>query len=202
MPPDLRWLGPDENDWGVPVLDCRALAWTVVSTTGDPQVAQRFGASRTSDGREVRGLRLPSADAGACSLRYPPLRVWHDGPLFRAPTMEDKWDCLLFDDVLTITRSWTGDVGYQCHASGPIEPDQEWAIDRVLVARREPEIAVDLSYAVREVDFIVKAHLLGRLVPHPIPPGLTNDAEQIAVASFSLHGRRGCFATFADTLPL
>jgi hypothetical protein len=165
-------------------------------------VAQRFGVSRTSDGSEVRGLSVAIAVTAACSLRYPPLPTWRDGPLFRAPQMEDKWDCLLFDDVLTITRSWTGVVVYQCHVSGPIGPDDDWGVDSIQVAEGAPAEATDIGLAVREVDFIVKAHLLGRVVPHPIPPDLGDDAERIALASFSLHGRRGCFAPFADTLPL
>ena len=75
-------------------------------------------------------------------------------------------------------------------------------IDTVRVASRGPDALLDPQYHIGEMDFIVKSHLLGRLVPHPIPPGMGQDPEQIALASFSPHGRRGCFATYADTLAL
>ena len=57
----------------------------------------------------------------------------------------------------------------------------------------------DAALAVREVDFLVKAHLYGRQTPHPLPRDLPEEKRVIALYSFSKHGRRACFATYEDT---
>ena len=67
-----------------------------------------------------------------------------------------------------------------------------WAAPPVGADTRPP-------FAVKQVDFLVKSHVLDRWCPHPIPPGLGTDAEAIAQDAWLTHGRRGLFATDADT---
>jgi hypothetical protein len=54
-------------------------------------------------------------------------------------------------------------------------------------------------YAVRAVDSLIKSHVFGLVVPHPLPPNLALEPAQIVLYSFSLFGRRCAYASFGDT---
>ena len=54
--------------------------------------------------------------------------------------------------------------------------------------------------AVREVDYLIKSHILRRTVPHPLPSTVQKDPNTVALFSFSQYGNICCFGTFADTL--
>jgi hypothetical protein len=56
--------------------------------------------------------------------------------------------------------------------------------------------------AVRQVDYLLKSHLFGRVTPHPLPAGFPVEPRSIALYSFGAYGRRCAFATFADTVAI
>jgi len=182
------------NPFGVDLWDCRSFTHGTLSTTKSVEIAQRFAELRRSEGDEVRGHSPFDARLVSCDLEYPVVAPPSDGPLFKATAMEDKWDIYLLEDSLYFVRSWTGELDYVARVAFR---ETGIHLSRVAVSGHQ-----DSALACRVVDFLVKSHLLGREVPHPLPADLPPTAEQVALFSFHQFGRRCSFGTYADTLPL
>lgn len=191
----VRWLEADESPFGIRVLDCRPFSRSMISTTKDPGIANRFVQLRASDGREHVGKRPKDAIEAACALAYPAPDGTRDGPRFKADQMEDKWDVYLYEGVLYFARSWGGELIFT--ATTELRDGQ---LHLTSVAANPNPADGNPEIAVRVVDYLVKSHVLGREVPHPLPPSLNPDPQAIAVFSFGSYGRRASFATFEDTL--
>jgi hypothetical protein len=88
--PPVKWLRPNENPFGVDVLDCRSYATSMLSTTKDLQVANQYGALRTSSGEQFRGRSPQGTRKVVCELTYSLRRVPSDGPVFKSAAMEDN----------------------------------------------------------------------------------------------------------------
>lgn len=192
----LTWLEPHSSRFGVRCLDCRPFSQSMFSTTDDPKIAARFSALRASDGREHAGMSPSSAVVVEATLTYRYEGESQDGPVFVAEVMEDKWDIYLYDGYLYFTRSWTGELVFKARVE--FTPGCA-TVSLVEVANHAAE---DKAFALRQVDFLIKSHIMGREVPHPLPPDMPEQIETIALYSFSSYGRRAAFATYGDTTSL
>jgi hypothetical protein len=199
--PQVVWLAPEQNPFGVRVLDCRGFSNEMIALSGDPGVAESFLALRRSTGANHRGTSPPNPQRIAFPLTYPLSDEFakvcdvDDGPVFLAETMEDKWDIYLHDGWFYFARSWTGNLVFR---AGVIFTEDQM---EVCPMEMEGSYSDDPEFGLRVVDFIIKSHLLAMQVPHPLPPGFPDDATRIAAYSFSHYGRRAAYATYADTLP-
>jgi hypothetical protein len=183
----LVWLEPHENPFGVRVLDCRPIAETFLSASEDAASIRFFGSPEARSGEQFRGQRPEAAVRVACALVYPLAVPLPEGPVFLAGAMEEKWNVYHFAGVLYFARSWTGHLQY----TTTLAPSASEL--RVVEVEAWPgNVLGDDSVAVRQVDFLIRSHLLGQAVPHPAPPLPTK--KGIAVWSFSQYGRRGLFA--------
>jgi hypothetical protein len=190
----LLWIEASESPFGIRVLDCRSVAYNMVSTTGDPKVAAKFTELRNSTGRHLRGS-LPLQPLHADSfLKYPALGRVDGTHLFAAQVMEDKWDIFLLDGYLYFARSWTGDLIFRAK----VNPSDSGIIISSIDANTQT-VKGDRSLAIRQVDFLFKSHLLRQEVPHPLPGNFPADPQQIAAYSFHWFGRWGSYATYEDT---
>ena len=189
----LAWLDGERSPFAVPVLDCRDFCRTMVSVTTDPERAARFVKLRGSTGEEHRGHTPANAMCIASLLSYPMPGRPPDGPLFRAEEMEDKWDIFLFDQWFYFARSWTGELVFRAEV--------RFTGTQAIVSNVEADakLASSGDLAVRQVDFLIKSHLLGEELPHPLPPDLPDDPLQIAAYSLSWYGRHAAYATYTDT---
>lgn len=192
-----RWLAAADSPFGVEVLDCSAFAAGMISTTGAPGIAERFLELRDDDGSRLRGADPRDAQSLPADLTYHLPAPWRPGPLFRAPVMEVKWDISLHNDTLYLTRSWTGSLEFRARLN--LQADRA-SLSSVLAAGNWADQGAD--YAVAVVDFVVRSHVLGLRVPHPLPPGTEDDSQQLALASFSLYGRLGRYGVRGDTARL
>ena len=190
----LTWLEPDQNPFGVRVLDCRPIATTFFSASQDPAIATRFGQMRQSTGEEHRGRQPPDPLVVPCNLSYPFNGESRDGPLFKAQQMEDKWDIYLYDGYLSFARSWTGELVFRAKTEFR-EPN---AVITTIEANGT-RLMNDPIHAVRSVDFLVKTHLYQKEVPHPLPQGIPPTNQFLAVYSFNEFGRWAFYASFEDT---
>lgn len=194
---EVRWVPASENPWGVDVLDCTSVASSMVATTSSAEVARRFAALRGSFGDEHRGRRPEEAVTLACELSYPHRGETRDGPLHRAVEMEDKWDVFLFEGFLYFARSWTGELCHRAAITFHAEEARVTAVDtRRSLAARDP------AFPIAEVDFLIRSHLYGLVLPHPLPSEAAHDPRELVLYSFSRYGRRGMFGAFADTTRL
>lgn len=193
----LAWIEADESPFNVRMLDCRGFSRSMLATTRDPEIATRFLALRNSAGEQHRGKSPSDALRIDCNLRYRYQGEVRDSRLFGAEEMEDKWDIYLSDGFLYFARSWTGELVYR---AGIEFTGREACVS--MIEANSGMAGAEGSYAVRSVDFLIKSHLLGDEVPHPLPPHHPDDPQQIALFSFSQYGRRASFATFEDTTKL
>ena len=195
----LEWIEAQDtrNPFKMRILDCRPIVSTYTSTTQDPAVAMHF-AQRDRRGATYRGQTTERSLTINCDLTYPlPDEGLPEGPLFLAAEMEDKWDVFYFDEQLYFVRSWTGHLT----ALGWLRLGADiFTLERI--ETNAQAVQDDRNFAIRQVDFLIKSHVLNLRVPHPIFPQMGNDPQQIALSAFSLYGRRGQFASFEDTTRL
>src|SRR5262245_24490526 len=187
---EFKWydVGPD-NPFGLRVLDCRPLSWSMVSTTADLKVAESFDRLRGSDGRDLIERAIPKPVRVPTSLRFPHNGEPLDGIVFKAREMEDMWDIYIYDSVFLFARSWTGDLVYRARATvGSKEID----ITEIECSAEQQGLAA------ADVFFLLASHAMGRVLPHRVPCEPTESPFTIALLSFSLFGRYGCYAAFDD----
>jgi hypothetical protein len=115
-----------------------------------------------------------------------------DGPIFKSPSMEVKWDIYLFSDQMFFCRSWTGDLVYR--ATVKVEPS-ELRVLNVETTQQESSKMV-----VRVTDFLVKSHVLGAVALHPLGEELGRNAEKLAAYSFGYYGCMGRYGTLEETI--
>ncbi|MBI4542843.1 MAG: hypothetical protein HY705_07425 [Gemmatimonadetes bacterium] len=171
--------------------DCSAFTQSMFSTTANPQLAASFTALRASAGVEYRTQEVPDAQARDCDLQYACNGEFEDGAVFKAQEMEDKWDIYLYRPYLFFARSWSGQLTYRATVA--------FEQGHVRVSRVECPAAEEPEFARRVVDYLIRSHLLGFQVPHPLPADLPAEPEKIAATSFSLFGRRCLYGSYADT---
>lgn len=194
--PEVRWLGKDDprNPFTVDGYDCLAFVRSMLSTTKDQDIAARFVALRSSVGSNHAGQMPAGATAIGHRLVYPGGGI-ADGALFKAQQMEQKWDIYLYGDSLYFCRSWTDTLVFRAKFSTTADSlavETIWAdVDAIEGGRDQ---------AVRQVDYLIKNHLLRRAVPHPLPETLPKDPNTVGLYSFNLYGNKCCFGTYADTL--
>jgi hypothetical protein len=194
MSEKVEWIASDQNRWGLRVLDCRRFVAGLEATTSDLNTAMTFARNRHLDGRDLTYSHPSQGRSVLCGLRYQIREKPHQGALFVAQTMEDKWDIFCNGDSLYFCRSWTGSLVLLAHV--------EFTRDLIV---REIEYDGTVSIyddvlAMRHVDFLVRTYLLGEEVPAPLPAAPGSSMEQICLLAFNLFGRRATFATFDDTL--
>ena len=191
--PPLVWLPPEQNSFGVRVLDCRDFCKFMKNANCDPGVSQRFAELRRSSGEEHRGRSPQSPRQLPCKLCYRLRGGLRHGSAFRAKSMEDKWDIFFFENALYFARSWTGELAFRAQVR--IVPG-ELSVNSIEAGA---DGMADEVHAIQHVDFLIKCHLLRLEVPHPLPESLPDDPFRIAVYSFRQYGRWAAFATYADT---
>ena len=187
-----RWLAPSENPWGLPVLDCSQNACSMMSTTSDVEIAMAYTRLRNATGEELRRAVYNPTQSTPCNLTYNAAIQIPDGPVFKSQVMEEKWDIYLYDDHLYFCRSWGGQLFYRVtlHCESPPL--------RVLLVESSHETHEKVS--LRDVDFLIKSHVLAAKALHPLPRGMDRDTQKLALDSFSAYGRMGLYGTFEETI--
>jgi hypothetical protein len=195
---EVHWIPAGDSPFGVEVLDCRSLALKTFSVAQDQKIAERYTHLRFSTGVEYRGRTPEDSKTCACDLRYALKEQPRDGPVFKSEVMEDKWDIYLYEGHLYFTRSWTADLAYK--AAIAFRNDE---VNVLSVEARGDLVEGDPSYSVAVVDYLIRSHLYGLPVPHPLPKSVRQeDARWLATYSVVHYGRHALYGTFADTLHL
>jgi hypothetical protein len=186
----FKWyeLGP-ENPFPVRILDVRSLTGTVVATTRDRNIAEKYLAMRQSDGRDLIPISIPDSIWIPASLKFQHNGAPLEGLVFKADSMDVKWDIYIYDGCLLFARSWTGELKYR--AKIRIEPDAV-----VITEIQCPQS--DARIAPAHIFFLIGTHVMRRVLPHQLPADSSRDPHDMATLSFSLFGNRACYATFED----
>jgi hypothetical protein len=196
---DFRWYEPGgENLFNKKVLDVRSLTWTMCAVTGDSAVAQRFNELRSSDGKHLLDKHMENPVTYECALVYPYSGEAPSGPVFKAGSMEEKWDIYVYDSIFYFARSWTGYPVFKAYAD---ISDTAISIRRIDLNAPVAE-APALERAVQDVHFLMLSHVFNRVCPHHIPPDVPDDPRLIAIYSFKIFGNKACYATRDGMLDL
>lgn len=177
----------EENPFNKRIIDIRSFTQTMISTSSQQDVAEKYSALRRSLGKEYRGASIPHSKSVSANLKYPHDGAAVEGIVFKADAMEVKWDIYVYDDVFYFTRSWTGNLGYKVTAR--INAD---SIELLTIECSSDE---DDLIVINNVHFLIMAHVLGKVYPHMIPKELESEND-IALYSFSMFGKKACYATY------
>ncbi|KYC45444.1 MAG: hypothetical protein APG12_00139 [Candidatus Methanofastidiosum methylothiophilum] len=189
-----RWLAPDETPFEARLFDTREYALHMISNTADKNILGKYIQMQSSDGKEYVTNNFKDGIRIKCNLDFPfPETDLPEGILFRSEMMEEKWNIYKYEGQIYIVRSWTGELKYVT--------DYEKTEDGFLIK----EIAMDkevfkedmISFYVNEVHFLLISHVMGYLIPHPLPYDLEDDPDSILKFSFSEFGNRGYFGYFS-----
>ncbi len=189
-PPAVRWLGPDENPWRVPVLDVRPVTLGMLSTSEHQQCAVNAMSFAQDDGTGFIGAEPPVARQSAVELKFRIDRTLADGALFVPTEMEHKWALYFHGGKIICIRSWTRQVVAVADTRITANLLEITAIRGALVADDgEPQ------FAARVLDFLIQSHALDVLYPAPLPAGIESDPSLAAFWCMSCFGNRAHFAT-------
>lgn len=177
------WIAPEDNPWGVRLLDLRPWTRGWIATSSDPDCALTLTQMMHEDGQRLADAPLPGPLRPA-HLRYPlDGDVLLDGPLFNPREMEHKWAVYHYGGRILCLRSWTAAVTLVAETH---DEDRHLVIDAV--AGDEPPGGLD---------FLLRTHALEE---RWVLPMLSDEPETCARAAFSCYGSLAEFAT-PDPLP-
>lgn len=196
-PAEVRWLAADDpdNEFGIEGYCCGAYVGSRISMTSDPGVSQSFVDGRTSTGAEHTGRLPDDAVALDCTMTFEIDRPLNEGVVFRASEMEDKWDIFHWGDRLVFCRSWTGKLTFVAEVR---QDGSSLAVHRVWAASGMADD--DINLPVRQVDYLIRSHVLGRTAPHPLPASFPREPHGVGDYSFAVFGRNCSFGSFGETV--
>jgi hypothetical protein len=189
----LPWVAANDprNPFRVEVLDCRAMASTMMCWTTERSIAESFNALRRSDGRQFIDQLPANPLEGAANISFPYNGQHNDGPITRGQQMEDKWDYTIYGDRAYLTSSWTGEVLHVlvCEFGAT-------AVRIPKIISNSAYVLNDPEFAIAEVQFLLLT-LLGKMVlPFPVAPDVPRIPARVGLNGFSRYGRAAQFATF------
>jgi hypothetical protein len=164
----------------------------MISTTSNAEIANTYTRLRSSTGEELRSQVFNPALSIPCNLTYNVAKHIPDGPVFKSQVMEEKWYIYMYDDHLYFCRSWGGELFYR------VTLQRERSALRVLLVEAGHKTAEKIT--LRDVDFLIKSHVLSAKALHPLPQELGRDTQKLALFSFSAYGRLGLYGTFDETI--
>jgi hypothetical protein len=187
---NFKWyeIGPD-NPFNKRILDIRSFTLNMIATTSSREVAEKYDKLRSSMGDEYIGMRVNDSIVSHVNLVYPHNGTVLEGVVFKADSMDCKWDIYAYNDYFYFVRSWTGDLTFKAHF--------KITSDSLIVDAIEHAKADEIKDTINDVHFLLISHAMGRPFPHKVPDGITNEKE-VAMWSFSFFGNRACYACFDD----
>jgi hypothetical protein len=193
----------EENPYNAAILDIRGLTLKMIATTQNKAVAESFSASRLGDGTQFESIQIDNATKYKSKLVYPHKGITLHGPIFKATSMEVKWDIYAYDGWLYFVKSWTSELIYKVHFIKGVDTfilDEiiTASIDKIATTAEEKE-----TLAAQNVHSIMQTHLMGCVYPYKIPEMMRNVPEKnIALHMFAQFGNKATIATFANVLDL
>jgi hypothetical protein len=191
----FKWyeLG-DENPFNKHILDIRSLTQNTLSFTRDKFVAELFNKQRQGIGQELIGFKMDGSQMLDVNLEYPHNGSKIEGAAYKAKCMEDKWDIYGWNDIIYLTRSWTGAVVYKAFINVSDTNFSVYKIEYVPTEHKQDELL-----AINNVHFLIKTLAFGVVYPHMVPISLSTDKD-IALYSFNQFGHNCWYASFDEIL--
>lgn len=188
---NFEWheVGAEGNPFNKKILDVRSFTWKIVATTQDKNIAESYGRLRHSNGKEYIGTHVENSQISEISLEYPHNGEHLEGVVFKADSMDVKWDIYIYENIFYFTRSWTGELTYKAYCK--ILPD------KIIIEKIEYPNDISINLAKSNIHFLLKTHAMGQVLPHQVSNDMETNME-IALYSFQQFGNKGCYACFDD----
>jgi hypothetical protein len=185
----------DDNPFNKRILDIRSFTQHYLSFTEDKHVAELFNKQRQSIGKELINTKMPLSETINVNLVYPHNGSKIEGTAYKAKCMEDKWDIYGWNNIIYLTRSWTGEVVYKAFIT---VTDTAFEIYKIEHNPQEYQYS-DESIVINNVHFLIMTLAFGTIYPHKVPAALISH-EEIALYSFSQFGHNCWYATSDDII--
>ena len=164
--PDVSWLTPAQNSWGVPVIDARPVTLTMSAWSEDQKCAENFLSFRKEDGTKFIGEKPQVDRTIEASLRFPVDQKLVDGVLFNPSEMEHKWAIFYHRRQIICVRSWLRRVMVVATVDEKADHIEISSIRGMFSSEDEEQ-----TFTIRVLDYLLRTHALTMIYPAPIPPG-------------------------------
>lgn len=188
--PDIAWIEPGDNPWGVRLLDVRPVTQGLLSTSSDPECAANALSYGDEDGNGFASLTPNSNRTTTLGLRYSIELPFAAGALFRPSTMEHKWAIFHWDSKILFVRSWTRELYAVANLTAQGAEIELTEIRGDLITENEDE-----QFKKRVVDYILRSHALQQVYPAPMPRELAENPMEAALWCFSCFGNLALIST-------
>ncbi len=187
---DFRWYGIEpENPFNKKMLDIRSYTGTMLALTSEKEVAEKYNELRYSNGEYLIKTNIENKKTSDFNLTLPHNGETLHGNVFRADSMDCKWDIYSFENAFFFSKSWSGELVYK--AKFKLTPTS------IQIYQIEHPADVDKKTAANDIHYLIKTHALDQPIPHNIPEYLKTDID-IAYWSFIKFGNRAYYATYED----
>ena len=187
--PELKWISPAENPWGVRLLDLRPVTLGMISTSSDPECAANALSYGHEDGSSFVGMQPNSERTVDVGLRYRIEQPFGEGALFTPGCMEHKWAIFYRAGKILFVRSWTREL--YAAADVKISGDE---LEIIQIQGDLVEKDEDAGYKKRVLDYMIRSHALDLVYPVPLTSG-DEPPSYTAMWCFQGFGNRALFAT-------
>ncbi len=193
-----KWFGAGDNPYGVEILDISDFTKNAVATQYNESVVESFNDSRSDDGEKYKTALIANSETYKANIIY---QSMGQGALYKAESMEVKWDIYAYDSWLYFVKSWTGELAYKAHF---VKKKDRLVIDKIVtgaVARMSSTDEEKETYAAQNVHSMIQTHLMETEWPYKIPEMMRDIPEElIASHMFALFGAKATMATHANVL--
>jgi hypothetical protein len=194
---ELSWIAEEENPWGHRLLDLRPFSQTMISTSGNPKMAENAISYGGESGTSFFGQRPEYGKTIETHIALKIDQALYPGVLFTPDTMEHKWAIYFDGEYLIFVRSWLREVLVVAKTT---QKGNELIIESITGEFTQDE-SPEFTEAI--LNFILISHVLGEIVPAPLPAELENNTDRAAQWAFSTYGNMGQLGVFTtDFLPV
>ena len=189
---DIR-INSKVNGIEVVAQDVRWLTENAICSSKNPKILERFENIKNADADFLKSLLKEPVNSTIldCNMNYAIPDSFNNGYLFKADSMEEKWDIVLLDSQIYFMRSWTGEVAFIANID--LDIHNIFSVTGIILNNN---MVKNKAIIIQEVDYLIHSHILNQKTPCPIPYNIENKFDAIAQYSFSEFGKRALWATY------
>ncbi|WP_074407583.1 MULTISPECIES: ankyrin repeat domain-containing protein [Aquimarina] len=189
---NLQWITPEQNPWGLNILDLRPISQNMLSTSKDERMATNAISYNQEDGTTFKDYFPKSSKSFSSNLSIPIDGRLEEGVLFTPSTMEHKWAIYFMNDCLIFIRSWLREAFVVAKTT------QEK--NQLRITEITGEFTDDESREMTEsiLMFLLFSHSLNETIPAPIPNDLFENTDQAGMWAFSTYGNMAHLGYFEN----
>lgn len=189
---NLQWISPEQNPWGLKVLDLRPISQNMLSTSKDPKMATNAVSYGQEDGTTFKDYLPKSEKITSSNLIILTDGRLEEGVLFNPSTMENKWAIYFMNNRLIFIRSWLREAFV---VAKTVQDHNQLKITEIIGEFTDNESAKMTESILM---FLLVSHVLNETVPAPIPKDFLDNTDQAGMWAFSTYGNMAHLGYFGE----